>query len=148
MAIIFHKNEAGVEEIVSHFNSCAPEFLQGIKKQTSIENYSQKIHSLARRFEAWDGENLVGLVAAYYNAKLQKAFITNVSILPLYQSRGIGSHLLKWCIENLFLLGAVDIGLEVLNDNERAKRLYASHGFFPLSRNDNSMYMICYYNKD
>jgi ribosomal protein S18 acetylase RimI-like enzyme len=96
--------------------------------------YAGKLTANARRFEAWDRGELVGLVAAYCNAgDRQRAFVTNVSVLPQAQGKGIASQLVRRCISATRRAGFGRLELEVDTANARAVALYARHGFCRIS---------------
>jgi ribosomal protein S18 acetylase RimI-like enzyme len=55
--------------------------------------------------------------------------IINLAVLPDHRSRGLGTALLRCSLQNLAVLGARRVYLEVTASNETAMRLYRRHGF-------------------
>ena len=144
MTSLFRENSACLDAIAAHFAACEPAFVTALREQTDIDLYSEKIFRLARCFEAWEQGQLVGLVAAYYNQDASTAYITNVSVLPMYQCQNIGSQLFMLCIDALTLAGAKQIALDVAVDNARAKQFYIKHAFIPQGINGLRLHMIRY----
>src|SRR5690349_14652885 len=91
----YYTNKAELEQIVFHLLLCDQLFTPPLSSRVSIEEYAKKIELNALRFEAWDCDQLVGLVAIYMNdEKKSEAFITNVSVLDEYRGRGVATQLL------------------------------------------------------
>lgn len=148
MTFSFRENTACLDDVLAHFRACDSHFIDELAKQTDIEVYSQKILRLARCFEAWEQHQLIGLVAAYSNHEKQSAYITNVSVLPAYQSQGIGSQLFQQCLTELVMLGAKNIELDVAIDNFYATKFYSKHAFLPDGINGLRLHMTRYGDKD
>lgn len=55
--------------------------------------------------------------------------IISIYFLPAYMGKGHGQHLLKKCIDELYMRGYNEILLWVLEDNQRARRFYEKNGF-------------------
>ena len=91
MSISFKHNIASQTEILSHLQSVSTAFVQDLSQRVNLEEYSQKLFSLAEREEAWCEDKLIGLVAYYINCDTQKSFITNVSVDVKYQNQGIAT---------------------------------------------------------
>jgi len=95
-----------------------------------IDAYAKKMAVSADLFEAWMGEDLIGLIAVYCNAVDRGvAFVTNVSVVSTWQGRGIASCLLSSCINHVRKLGFSSIELDVNKMNAPAIALYKNHGF-------------------
>lgn len=123
-------NRASEMEIADHLRECDTFFVPPLTERVKIKEYSQKIANLAVRFEAWSGDILVGLLAAYCNDQSQHtAYITSLSVLPRFQGLGIASRILKKCIIYVTSLGFICIKLEVDNQNINAVKLYRKYGF-------------------
>ena len=144
MTRLFCENSACPEALAAHFAACEPAFVAALRQQTDIDRYSEKLTRLARRFEAWEQGELIGLVAAYYNGDASTAYISNVSVLPRYQSQNVGSQLFKRCLDALMVAGAKEIALDVAVDNARAKQFYIKHAFIPQGINGLRLHMIRY----
>ena len=123
-------NKASTAQIAEHLLRCDADFVPPLSGRVEINDYAQKITSKARRFEAWSGGALAGLVAAYYNNQEKRiAYITNVSVLKSWTGKGIAARLIGLCVENAKASGMRHVSLEVANDNARAIRLYEKSGF-------------------
>lgn len=84
--------------------------------------------------ESPEGER-VGLLWMGLNRNLvtgeEEAWIYNISVLPQFQGRGIGSLLLAHAEKLAREAGYATLGLMVSWHNERARRLYERSGFAP-----------------
>lgn len=118
------------EQIFSHLERCDKYFIPILSEKVNIRDYAAKIYEKAVRFEAWDGERLTGLVAAYFNdAKKHSGFITNVSVEADQRGKGIATELLKNCIGYAGQHDFKEIRLEVDKNNFGAIQLYGKLGF-------------------
>jgi GNAT superfamily N-acetyltransferase len=116
--------------VADHLGSCT--FDPPLSERVDVAAYAGKLVARARRFEAWEGELLVGLVAAYCNDEVSRqGFITSVSVLPAYSGRGIGTRLMADCIAHADSVGMTQMNLEVGRMNSRAIGVYAKLGFVP-----------------
>jgi ribosomal protein S18 acetylase RimI-like enzyme/SAM-dependent methyltransferase len=123
-------NKASEAEIAEHLSRCNADFVPPLSGRVEIRNYAQKIENKATRFEAWSGDTLVGLVAAYCNDRENGfAYITSVSVLKEIMGKGITAHLLSQCIEHAKTSGMLQVTLEVASDNTPAIKLYEKSGF-------------------
>jgi GNAT superfamily N-acetyltransferase/SAM-dependent methyltransferase len=135
----FMKNKSNADEITRHLLACDIPFLQSLKQRVEINDYAQKIHLNADRFEAWHRGELVGLLAVYSNSQDKSdAFLTSISVLPFWQKKGIASYLLDKCIASVSLLGFNRLELEVSLYNNAAKALYEKHGFYLIDQDPKS----------
>ena len=121
---------ASEEEIFSHLLSCDEKFVSQLKERTELAKYSKKIFDKAVTFEAWCGNILVGLIAAYFNdTECNSGYISNVSVISDYLKKGIAAELmklsLKYALENKYK----EILLEVNESNHPAINLYRKFGF-------------------
>ena len=92
--------------------------------------YAEKLSARAYRWEAWEGNSLVGLVAAYLDGSEENAaFISNVSVLPAFARRGIAKELLEKCEATAKQHGRSRLQLEVDRANSTARQLYAQLAF-------------------
>lgn len=71
---------------------------------------------------------VVGYVAGFL-ASIDTVRIFSLGVYPAYQSRGVGSSLLKRIIDVFREMGASRIVLEVRAGNIKARRFYEMHGF-------------------
>lgn len=128
--IAYSVNRSNVAEIVSHLLHADISFEPALSSRVDIQSYAQKLNHHAVRFEAWLGQELVGLVASYCNQPDGcKAFVTNVSVLPEYHGQGIAGRLMLQCIEHVRCLGFCQIELEVDQRSLSAVALYQKLGF-------------------
>ncbi len=128
--IEFGLNNASEAQIAGHFSLGDADFNPPLSDRVDIYAYAEKITSKATRFEAWSGDKLVGLVAAYCNDQQQRvAFITSVSVLKDWMGKGIAANLVQQCIAHAKNLGMRQISLEVQRDNLAAIGLYKKSGF-------------------
>ncbi|WP_353616672.1 ribosomal protein S18-alanine N-acetyltransferase [Arthrobacter sp. AQ5-05] len=65
---------------------------------------------------------------------LPLADVQTIAVDPLYEGRGIGTHLLRLMIDTATARSATDLLLEVREDNPRAQGLYERHGFEAIHR--------------
>jgi ribosomal protein S18 acetylase RimI-like enzyme len=74
---------------------------------------------------AWYGERLIGLARALSD-DVSVFYLQDLLVLPGYQGQGIGSQLLRNCLERY---GHVRMHVLLADDDERARRFYESFGF-------------------
>lgn len=126
---------AGQQVLLTHLLACDKSFTPPLSQRLDIAGYAEKLQRLATCFEAWSGEELVGLVAAYCNTPDRDlAFVTNVSVLPAWHGQRIATGLLSRCIGHVRDLGFARLELEVEEGNQPAIALYKSHGFRPVGQ--------------
>lgn len=128
--IRFAHNTASAADIESHFHNC-PDVYENLCTKLSVPDYSAKLRTYSETFEAWnkDGQ-LVGLVACYANdAKKENAFISNVSICPVFRGKHISRELLDMTLNFTRDQSFHRICLEVNPYNTMARNLYATLGF-------------------
>ncbi len=136
------RNCADASAIAAHLRSCDASFVPPLLERVDVDAYASKIASNAERFEAWSGGRMAGLVAAYCNDPRKRvAFVTNVSVLPECQGRGIASLLLQACVEQIRDAGFDQVELEVDNKNAPAMDLYLKHGFKVVSIGEHNQTM-------
>lgn len=129
-SIRYLTNDASEAVIAEHLSQCDVDFVPPLSTRVEIGAYSRKIASKATRFEAWAGDRMVGLVAAYCNDQQTRcAYITSVSVLREWAGKGIAAHLLKRCIEHAKASNMCRISLEVASGNISAIELYRKRGF-------------------
>lgn len=119
------------EEIYQHLTKCNDEFVPPLDSKIAVNEYAGKIFKHAVTFEAWSGSILAGLIAAYFNNPETKAgFITNVSVLPGFNGKGIASFLVNMSVDYALQNNYSEILLEVNNKNSKAINLYTKFEFF------------------
>lgn len=134
---VYKISTAPVQAIIGHLHQCADSFSPPLSTYVDIDTYGKKIYEKAITFEAWDGNRLVGLVAAYCNDKIKKiGYITNVSVLNEYQEAGIASRLMKNAIIYGKRKSFVKLMLEMQSGNIKAINLYKKLGFILVEQNN------------
>ena len=83
-----------------------------------------------------DPDRLVGFVmfgpeTGDFEQEVVRGVVENIYVDPAFRGRGVGGELLAAAEERLFEDGADRVSLEVLADNEDARRFYARHGYAP-----------------
>jgi len=129
-------------DIYCHIKECDNYFTPPLSARLSLQDYARKIFENSVTFEAWSGDILVGLVAAYFNDSDNiTGYITNVSILNNYMRQGIAGELMKECIEYAIKNKFNEIKLEVSTANASAIDLYRKFGFVNFGIKDNFLQM-------
>ena len=132
-SVEWHVNASEAGIIAKHLRACDDAFVPTLSSRVDIEAYAQKLVARSERFEAWSEGVLVGLLAVYCNdLDGRVAYITSVSVMPIWHGHGIASGLIARCVESATALGHTAIELEVGVRNEAAAHLYQKHGFLPV----------------
>jgi len=141
----YRLNKASESEIAEHLLCCEADFVPPLSSRVDIKDYAQKIANKATRFEAWSDCTLVGLVAAYCNDRENCiAYITSVSVLREWTSKGIAARLMTKCIESAKASCMRQVSLEVAVDNMPAIKLYKKSGFVAGKADRSSVTMNLY----
>lgn len=144
-AVEYLLNKASAAQIADHLLCCDDDFVSSLSGRVDIKGYAQKIINKATRFEAWSGDTLVGLVAAYCNDQETRiAYITSVSVLKEWSAKGIAARLMAQCVKNAKVSGMRQISLEVANGNTPAINLYEKSGFIAGKENTSFISMNLY----
>jgi 2-polyprenyl-3-methyl-5-hydroxy-6-metoxy-1,4-benzoquinol methylase len=122
-------NNSTKKHIINHLNACNNSFIPNLDSYVDINSYSRKIYSKSTRFEHFENNKLIGLVASYQNPIEREAFITNVSVIPSFQKKGISYSLLSKCISYYKDKKYKLIALEVNNKNWKAVNFYEKNKF-------------------
>lgn len=145
-AVLFLSNKASVAEIAEHLSRCDASFVPPLSDRVVISDYAQKLANNATLFEAWTGDTLVGLVAAYCNDQEKRiAYITSVSVLNEWVGKGIAAYLMNQCIKYAKTSGMLQIRLEVASTNAPAIKLYMKSGFVADKSDMSSISMNLYF---
>lgn len=129
--LTFVNDQATRSELLQHLQLCDAAFVPRLSSRVDLGAYAEKLATRALRLEAWCGTTLVGVVAVYCNDPQRPAYITNVSLLDDWQSKGIAGTLLQKCMAELQMRGVDSVSLEVGKGNKAALRLYEKLGFQP-----------------
>mgnify|MGYP001583318085 CR=1 FL=1 len=131
-----------IQAIVKHLHACDSCFSPPLSTYVDIDAYGKKIYEKSVTFEAWNGKELIGLLAAYYNDKKTKTgFITNVSVLKEHQHTGIASRLIESVINFGKKESLTKLLLEINRSNTSAIHLYRKCGFKETEKNRHSFTM-------
>jgi ribosomal protein S18 acetylase RimI-like enzyme len=142
--ITYKINQAKSDDIFDHLRNCSASFFPPLHQRVNIDDYTRKIFEKADTFEAWNGNELIGLIAAYCdNVERKRAFITNVSVVEKFSNRGIASELLSMCIDHIEGMRFKEITLKVNRQNEKAVSLYKKHKFQEFGM-DNELILMRY----
>jgi len=161
-------NQATEQHIKDHLYRVDQDFKPALHTYVDIDKYSEKLAKSAVCLEYFKDENLIGLMAGYFNNENQFLFITNFSIEKQY--RGIGMKLIIELFKflegryseispEILKLGqdfavALQIGIknnktpiksihtEVRNDNRSLIIFYKKIGFFELEKGETATYLI------
>jgi ribosomal-protein-alanine N-acetyltransferase len=143
MSIVIRlKNYSTLTEVVEHLIECDSLFNPKLSSRVDISEYSKKIVNHAERYELYDGDKLIGLLAIYHNRESGESFITNVSVCKEYQGRGLSRELIKDCLIDASNDGIKRIRLEVNIHNHVAIKLYRSIGFIALNNHTEYCSMV------
>ena len=141
MSIKYKINNSSIEDIVQHLNKCSKFFIPELKTYVNISEYSNKIFNKSVRFEAYDGDDLIGLLALYINEDDKSTFITNLSVDINYQRTGVSKKLLENC-KNFNTHQKYDfILLEVFKNNINAINFYKKNNFKILKKMEDKLIM-------
>jgi len=134
---------ANKDAIYEHLNNCNDSFIPKLSEYVDLKKYSNKLYESSITFEIWDNSKLIGLVAGYFNDTINhEAFITNVSIIPDYNKKGIGDLLLNCSLEYAKEHNFKKVILEVSKYNHVAIKLYKKHKFVITERENDKCYMV------
>jgi ribosomal protein S18 acetylase RimI-like enzyme len=140
--ISFAVNLSTINQIYQHFKLCDSTFTPPLSDRVNLKKYSTKIFFKGTKFEAWHHDLLVGIVAAYFDDSLRKsAYVTNVSVDPVYTNLGIAKFLMKRCLDFARESKVEEVVLHVFKSNERLVRFYSKLGFDISVSDDEQMEM-------
>ena len=125
----YRRDTATTDDVHAHLTRCDADFTPPLSARLDLGDYAAKLAERAARFEAWDGGQLVGLVAAYVTPGAPEAFISNVSVVSELRGRGVAAALVASCIDRARAVGAVTLRLEVATADRAAGRFYEKLGF-------------------
>lgn len=128
--LAFRRNTATREHIRAHLQACDGRFLPSLGSRVDIDAYAGKLADRAAIFEAWNGDLLVGLVAAYMNDRAtRRGHVTNTSVAADHEGRGVASRLMRMCLDTARESGMSVMTIEVSADNPRSMGLCSRFGF-------------------
>jgi ribosomal protein S18 acetylase RimI-like enzyme len=126
----FACNTADHVAVLEHLGRCADRFVPPLKLRVDLLDYARRITDNTVTFEAWTGNSLSGLVAAYLNdGEGRCGFITSVSVDASVAGQGLATVLLRQCLAAALEEGFESLSLEVSADNQPAIAIYRKLGF-------------------
>jgi len=125
----YRRDTATTDDVLAHLTRCDADFTPPLSARLDLREYAAKLADRAARFEAWDGGQLVGLVAAYVTPGAPEAFISNVSVVSELRGNGVAAALVAECIDRARGAGAATLTLEVATADRAARRFYEKLGF-------------------
>ena len=131
------------KEIESVMIDCSSDFFdQSINNPETIKMLASKFAEYGEFISARKEEKVAGFVAFYANDKIKCCgFLSMIIISHQFQGCGIGSGLLRRCIEQSKKRGMTTLRLEVNENNERAILFYMKNGFKEISKRDTSLFL-------
>lgn len=140
-SITYQTKTATKNDVLLHLNLCNDEFIPKLDSRVNIEEYATKISQYAITFEAWNNQQLIGLIATYFNQENHFGFITNVSVLKENMGTGVASKLIEMCIQYASINNYEEIKLEVNKDNTPAINFYKKYNFTEIETKNDSLIM-------
>lgn len=128
-AVEYRRDTASEQAVLAHLARCDEDFTPPLSARLDLDAYAAKLAGRAARFEAWDGPDLAGLVAAYISPGAHDAFISNVSVVRQLRGQGVAAVLVGHCIDHARAAGAATLKLEVATADKAAGRFYEKLGF-------------------
>ena len=142
LTISYKTKTANANDISLHLLACDDSFIPALSSRINISDYAQKIYDKAITFEAWNKNELIGLIATYFTQPESGiAFITNVSVSKKYNGKGIASKLLSNCITYAVKTNYKEIKLEVNSENTPAITFYKKHHFSYTETKEDSIFL-------
>lgn len=162
-------NQASLVQIKNHLWRTSKDYTPPLDTYVDVDVYAKKLYESAFRLEFFDQEELIGLLAYYYNPENKSLFITNISIERKY--RGEGFELILGLvtyakISNLHVTSNIfsqirdravelihqkendssiiiqSLHTEVREDNQSLIQLYKTIGFEEIKKENRAVYFI------
>lgn len=111
-----------------------PDLLSYVKNP---EAYAEKITRNALVIEAYNNNNLAGLLAIYLNTK--QAYITHIAVKPEFQRTGLGKKMIETAVKKAREKGFKNIQLECFDSS---LDFYLKQNFQIISQNG-TKYLLC-----
>lgn len=128
--IDYKVKQASQKDLYLHLEKCNHLFVPPLSDKVNLNDYALKLFKKAYTFEAWNNEELVGLIGAYFtDRQTNKGFISNVSVLEEYNNKGIATQLLNMTKEYAKNNEFDKIGLEVNEKNRNVIAFYKKNKF-------------------
>lgn len=124
------------EMIQTYFNENKSVFVPTLESRVNIDDYAAKIAANAVQFWAFEGTEIAGFMACYFNHPGRGfGFITTISIAKNHQGKGIGKRMIQSAIDYATKTGFLKLRLEVNKFNLKAIQLYKKMGFLDVGSN-------------
>jgi ribosomal protein S18 acetylase RimI-like enzyme len=133
-------NKSSEKEIHEHLVKISPFFKPQLNSYVDLKIYSNKIFNKSVRFDCFNENNLIGLIALYISEGF--GFITNISVLPQFQGQGIAQNLLINCVCFVKKIEGIKyLRLEVFHQNKVAQSFYGKNNFKIISKSKKKVIM-------
>jgi len=138
-------DKATVEDLLTFFKVSDEYFDPPLRSYVDIDDYALKIRTLARTFEAWDNDKLIGYVAAYLNdVNKKEGFVLNMSVFPEYRRYKVFQTLSKDLIDTAKGEGFERLLFEVQKKEKLLIELYRRSGYKYLrDKDEHHVIMYC-----
>jgi len=128
--MIYKQFSATDNDIYKHLLYVDKYFSPYLSERKNLKDFSKKISNNAITFEAWENNNLVGLVSAYFNDFDNRiGYINHIATFQEYRRCKISSKLLNLCIKYGITNNFHTLKLEVSINNKIAIDFYLKYGF-------------------
>lgn len=132
------RGRGSVEDYEAHLKACDALFPTALSERIDLHEYARKLHDRATSFELWDDDQLIGLLAAYFDTDV--AFISHICVLP-EAPKGSGHDLLIRLLDEAAWQQKQLIRLHVETTNTHAISFYGKHGFIGIGQVGNDLIM-------
>lgn len=82
-------NQASLQEIKDHLLRTDEDYKPPLHTYVDIDQYALKMKQSAHLIEFYDEGKLIGLLASYFNEKIEAIYITNLSLEKNYRGQGL-----------------------------------------------------------
>lgn len=127
-------NKSNFIDIHSHLLSTSDQFVPVLSSYVNIKMYSHKLIGNAKRFEFFEDQKLVALLAFY--EKPNEIFISNLSVCKTHLKKGLAKELLTKLV---VYSKKKHIKLEVFKLNEKAIKFYHLNDFYIKQEQDEKL---------
>ena len=106
------------------------EYLDGMTLEYAVNKWKYHVRSTGKLIlAAYEEERFAGFAACSPDMEIADClFLASLHISPEYRSRGIGSALIRECLQYAGTNGFTSMSITVINGNDRAKKLYMRLG--------------------
>ena len=135
---LFKLARADRDTLSCHLKEVSDTFTPPLDTYVAIDEYVEKLFTKAQHCLAFDHlGNLVGLIAFYLDTEISRAFVSNVSISPKLQGKGLGKEMFEYFQEQILLNECCFsmIELEVRAENKSAISFYENLDFYIYNEN-------------